>query len=118
MPVVTEIDQKQAFDYVIVGAGACGCVMANRLSKVSKVLLVESGGLDSSWELLAPGMAPTVWGMETFTHKLESVPQQHMKERKMATWVGKVLGGSGAINAMCWQRGSPWTYDLWQKEGR
>ncbi len=106
------------YDYIIVGAGSAGCVLANRLSAdpAIKVLLLEAGGRDRSFLIHMPAgigrlITPDVnWLYDT-------VPQAAMKGRRMFCPRGKTLGGSSSINAMVYIRGQREDYDLWRALG-
>jgi len=104
-----------AFDYVIVGGGSAGCVLAARLSedKSVTVLLVEAGSTDTHPYIHMPaGFAKLLekslgsWGWST-------VPQKHVGNAVYSYPQGKVLGGSSSINAMVYTRGNAWDYDNW-----
>lgn len=106
-------------DYVIVGGGSAGCVLAARLSEDPsvQVTLLEAGPEDRSWFIHCPAglavMARTGqanWGYET-------VPQAGLNGRRGYQPRGKVLGGSSSINAMIYTRGQPQDYDAWAAEG-
>jgi choline dehydrogenase-like flavoprotein len=108
-----------AFDYVIVGAGSAGCVLANRLSEDPSVsvCLLEAGGADKDPLIHAPiGFAffpdnsPVNWRFDT-------VPQKHLNDRICYQPRGRVLGGSSSINAMIYIRGAHADYDRWASEG-
>ena len=107
------------YDYVIVGAGSAGCVLANRLSKDpnTRVLLLEAGPKDSNpWIHIPAGMMkvfvnPKVnWGYST-------EPEPELANRKIYWPRGKTLGGSSAINGMGYVRGHPGDYDGWRQMG-
>ncbi|XP_075248260.1 oxygen-dependent choline dehydrogenase-like [Convolutriloba macropyga] len=116
MPFVDSAEE--CYDYIIVGAGASGCVVANRLSRTNKTLLIEAGGLDSSWEVLMPQHCGLTWGDERFSWPIMSTPQVHLKNSKSTTaYLGKVIGGSASINTMCWMRGNQSDYDSWASLG-
>jgi len=109
---------KQSYDYVIVGAGSAGCVIANRLTEDPdvSVLLLEAGGRDTHFFYkLALGFhswryPQTDWGYM-------SEPEPHLNGRRIPLPRGKVLGGSSGINAMLYSRGHPRDYDLWRQMG-
>ena len=112
-------DSAQTFDYIIVGAGAAGCVVASRLSEDpgARVCLLEAGGSDTSVLIHAPmGFAVSAplkmhnWGYET-------VPQAGFKGRRGYQPRGKVMGGSTSINAMVYTRGHRADYDHWASLG-
>jgi choline dehydrogenase-like flavoprotein len=107
------------FDYVIVGAGAAGCVLANRLSESGRhtVALIEAGGNDSNiWIKIPAGFNKTVydaklnWGYET-------APGPFIDNRRIKYPRGKVLGGSGSINGHLYVRGQAADYDMWAQLG-
>ncbi|MFM7305485.1 MAG: GMC family oxidoreductase, partial [Alphaproteobacteria bacterium] len=109
----------EEFDYVIVGAGAAGCVLANRLTASGKhsVVILEAGGKDNNIFIKIPaGFNKTVynpklnWGYET-------APGPHIDDRKIPFPRGKVLGGSGSINGHLYVRGQSADYDMWAQLG-
>ena len=110
--------QKTTFDYVIVGAGAAGCVLANRLSADpnTTVLLLEAGDRDVNPLIHIPaGFAKL---MNTRVNwPFETTPQEHLADGRMFLPQGKVLGGSTAINAMLYVRGNRLDYDEWRDLG-
>lgn len=107
------------FDYVIVGAGSAGCVLANRLSKdpANSVCLIEAGVKDDSLLIRTPiGLAGLV-GNEKFDWCYQTEPEPQLNHRRIAWPRGKALGGSSSINAMVYTRGHPTDYDEWSALG-
>jgi choline dehydrogenase-like flavoprotein len=108
----------EGYDYVIVGGGSAGCVLAARLSEnpVVRVLLLEAGGKDNHPLIHMPvGFAkmtagPHTWGFRT-------VPQTHANNREIPYAQARVIGGGSSINAEIFTRGHPTDYDRWAEEG-
>jgi len=106
-----------AYDYIVVGAGASGSIVAGELSKTgARILLVESGGADS-----APTISnPSVWFYNVggpLDWKLPIAPVPQLNNRKFNMALGHVLGGGSSINAMVWSRGMERDYDSWERGG-
>ncbi len=107
------------FDYIIIGAGSAGCVLANRLSENSntKVLLIEAGGKDSyPWIHIPVGYYKTMHNPKTdWCYKTE--PDKTMVNRSIPYPRGKTLGGSSSINGLLYIRGQEQDYDIWRQLG-
>ena len=103
------------FDYIIVGAGSAGCVLANKLTAEGKyrVLLLEAGPLDNSFWIKVPIGYGRVFYDQRFNWKYTTEPEQNLNDRKIYWPRGKVVGGSSSINAMVYVRGHPADYAEW-----
>ncbi len=106
------------FDYVIVGAGSAGCVLANRLTADPNVavLLLEAGGPDKQQEIQIPAAFNKLFKTEC-DWAYETEPQEHLNRRKIFWPRGKVLGGSSSINAMIYCRANRLDHDRWSELG-
>ena len=110
---------EETFDYVIVGAGSAGCVLADRLTEDgrSSVLLLEYGGSDRSIFIQMPAALSIPMNSRTYNWGYESEPEPHLGGRRIACPRGKVLGGSSSINGMVYARGHALDFERWEEEG-
>lgn len=109
---------SEVFDYIIVGAGSAGCVLASRLSEQAdaSVLVLEAGGPDSSFLFRWPaGFARMTKGIASWGWS--TVPQRHMDDRVLWYTQARVVGGGGTINAQVYTRGNGADYDAWAEDG-
>lgn len=105
------------YDYIIIGGGPAGCVLANRLTvdRDVSVLLLEAGNPDTNPLIKIPAGFAKLTGSKT-TWGYKTVPQKHLGNREMLYAQGKVLGGGSSINAQVFTRGNPLDYDEWANE--
>jgi choline dehydrogenase len=109
---------ETGYDYIIVGSGSAGSVLANRLSAnpEAKVLLLEAGGSDSSFYVRMPAGIASLSGLR-FNWGYETAPQPALHGRRMYWPRGRLVGGSSSVNAMVYMRGQPADYDHWRQLG-
>src|ERR1700720_1724218 len=115
--MINESNDEGRYDYIVVGAGAAGSVLAAELSASgAQVLVIESGGPDNAPTILEP----SIWFYNVggpLDYHLPIVPSPRLNNRKFNMALGHVLGGGTSINAMVWMRGMQRDYDGWAKSG-
>ena len=107
------------YDYIVLGAGSAGCVLANRLSARSdcRVLVLEAGGADRNFWLKVPIGVGKVFSDDRFSWNLSTQPEPGLNGRSIVWHHGRVMGGSSSINGMLVVRGEPKRYDEWSACG-
>ena len=109
----------EEFDYVIIGAGSAGCVLADRLTEDGRhsALLLEYGGSDRSIYIQMPTALAIPMNMSRYNWGFQTEPEPALGGRRLQTNRGKVLGGSSSINGMVYVRGNPLDFERWRDEG-
>lgn len=108
-----------SYDYVVVGAGSAGCVLAHRLSAdpAHRVLLLEAGGSQHNWRIEMPAAMARAIETSAYNWQYRSEPEPHLNNRVIEQPRGRVLGGSSSINGMIYIRGHARDYDRWAQSG-
>ncbi len=111
--------KRSRYDYIVVGAGSAGCVLANRLSAVPehRVLLVEAGGRDNRLFIRMPAAFSQAMNLRQCNWGFVSEPEPGLAGRRLDCPRGKVLGGSSSINGMVYVRGHGRDFDAWEALG-
>jgi choline dehydrogenase len=110
---------SEQFDYIVVGAGSAGCVLADRLTEDGRfsALVLEYGGSDRSVFIQMPGALSIPMNTKKYNWRYESEPEPFLDNRRFHVPRGKVLGGSSSINGLVYVRGNPLDFQRWEEEG-
>ena len=113
------MNTRQMFDYVVVGAGSAGCVLANRLTEdgTARVLLIEAGGSDRSIFVQMPTALAIAMTHPRYGWHYWTEPEPHLGGRRLHCPRGKLLGGSSSVNGMAYVRGNALDYEGWAAAG-
>jgi len=113
------MSMKSDFDYIVVGAGSAGCVMANRLSESGehKVILLENGGSDKNIMIQMPTALSYPMNTDKYAWQFHTQSEPYLDNRKMHCPRGRVMGGSSSINGMVYVRGHAKDFDQWEENG-
>src|SRR5260370_28165704 len=110
---------SEQYDYISVGAGSAGCVLADRLTEDGRfsALVLEYGGSDRSVFIQMPGALSIPMNTKKYNWRYESEPEPFLDNRRFHVPRGKVLGGSSSINGLVYVRGNPLDFERWEEEG-
>jgi choline dehydrogenase len=113
------MDESLQFDFIVIGAGTAGCVVAARLCEDPsvRVVLVEAGGSHDHWIVSTPAAVGAVIAHQQLNWGLSTVPQVALSERRIPLPRGRLVGGSGSMNGMVYHRGHPRDYEDWAAQG-
>jgi choline dehydrogenase len=113
------MNSKKTYDYIVVGSGSAGSVIASRISEDAslRVLLLEAGPLDNHLYVKMPAALGFPLKDDRFNWLYHSQPESFLAGRRIYQPRGRVLGGSSSINGMIWVRGNPWDFDNWEAQG-
>lgn len=119
LPMIDRTSVSRSYDYIIVGAGSAGSVIANRLSQDPnvRVCLIEAGGSDHSPRIQIPAGTITLYKSKKFSWNFFSTPQKELNNRQIHCPRGKMVGGSSSMNSMLYIRGQAEDYDAWEAKG-
>ena len=110
---------SESYDYIIVGAGSAGCVLANRLGedRSLRILVLEAGGSEQAVIVDMPAALSIPMNTKRFNWGMKTEPEPALGGRDVNLPRGKGRGGSSSINGMCWVRGNPMDYEMWEACG-
>jgi choline dehydrogenase len=113
------VRDEGTYDYIVIGAGSAGCVVANRLGedRSLSILVLEAGGSDKATIVSMPSALSIPMNTKRFNWGMSTEPEHGLGGRVINLPRGKGLGGSSSINGMCWVRGNPMDYELWEALG-
>ncbi|MEL0034258.1 MAG: GMC family oxidoreductase N-terminal domain-containing protein, partial [Paracoccaceae bacterium] len=110
--------KKKTFDFIVIGAGSAGCVLANKLSASGEysVLVLEAGPMDNDIRIHIPAAVYQIYKEPKFNWNFRTEPEDIALGHRIDMPRGKVVGGSSSINSMVYMRGHPKDYDRWSRD--